>query len=559
MMPQINGSHRPKAQAKSPIMYHDHFGLDGHPFMNTPDTRLFYTGGQRGAILDALEYAVDSGEGIIKVVGEVGSGKTMLCRMLESRLSKKVETVFLANPSLSPENIFHAIAVELRIPLPEQADRFTAMQALQDYLLEKHAAGRQVVILVEEAQGMPLATLEEIRLLSNLETSRSKLLQLVLFGQPELDKNLSVPAIRQLKERISYQFNLSPLTRNEVGEYLIHRMRGNGYRGPNPFHPRACQLIWHHSNGLTRRINLLADKSLLAAFIEKKNLVRSSHVRKAAAESTFTPMRNWRNIAIYLAVFGGLAIPAATWMGIRMAGGSGPGVAATAPPSVRPTQPSTRPPVPPQPAGMAESKPRARPILKPIPSAAAMAGPSPAQPIAARTPEPRPGTPTAATTAPPPAPSAVEASPAAAAIPAQPAQPDTATVPVLSAAAINRTDGQPTAEGGVTVNGKVFLRERVAAAEAWLAHARPEHFTVQLMLIHPDAGKGLNDLIAFHQPGEREIYIKPTLFRKRTHFTAYMNEYPSYSEAVAALNSLPPSLAGNGAFIQKIGRILAKR
>jgi MSHA biogenesis protein MshM len=163
-------------------MYYAHFGLKEPPFKITPNTEYFYNGSNRGAVLDALMYAITSGEGIVKVVGEVGSGKTMLCRMLQSMLPEHVECVYLANPSVAPEDILHAIAFELNVKLPKNADKLKVMQVLQSYLLARHEAGKQVVIFVEEAQGMPLATLEEIRLLSNLETKHHKLLQMVLVG-----------------------------------------------------------------------------------------------------------------------------------------------------------------------------------------------------------------------------------------------------------------------------------------------------------------------------------------------------------------------------------------
>ncbi|HZV98760.1 MAG TPA: AAA family ATPase, partial [Methylophilaceae bacterium] len=206
-------------------MYYAHFGLKQPPFKITPNTEFFFSGGNRGVILDALIYAITSGEGIIKVVGEVGSGKTMLCRMLQTLLPEKVESVYLANPSMAPEDVLHAIAFELQLKLPKNADRPQVMQALQSYLLQRHETGKQIVIFVEEAQGMPLATLEEIRLLSNLETKHDKLLQIVLFGQPELDANLNETQIRQLRERITHSFNLSPLDETEIGEYLIFRLR----------------------------------------------------------------------------------------------------------------------------------------------------------------------------------------------------------------------------------------------------------------------------------------------------------------------------------------------
>jgi MSHA biogenesis protein MshM len=268
-------------------MYYAHFGLKEPPFKITPNTEVFYTGGNRGAVLDALIYAISSGEGIVKVVGEVGSGKTMLCRMLQTMLPEKIESIYLANPSVAPEDVLHAIAFELQLKLPKNADRLKVMQVLQTHLLARHAAGKQVVIFVEEAQGMPLATLEEIRLLSNLETKHDKLLQIVLFGQPELDENLNQANIRQLRERITHSFNLAPLQTKEIGEYLIFRLRAAGYFGPHLFSNAAISKIAASAEGLVRRVNILADKSLLAAFAETAYLVTPKHVQAAISDSEF--------------------------------------------------------------------------------------------------------------------------------------------------------------------------------------------------------------------------------------------------------------------------------
>ena len=268
-------------------MYYSHFGLKEPPFKITPNTEVFYTGGNRGAVLQALIYAINSGEGIVKVVGEVGSGKTMLCRMLQTMLPDKIESIYLANPSVAPEDILHAIAFELQLKLPKNADRLKVMQVLQAHLLARHAAGKQVVIFVEEAQGMPLATLEEIRLLSNLETKHDKLLQIVLFGQPELDENLNQANIRQLRERITHGFNLSPLKQQEIGEYLIFRLRAAGYFGPHLFSDAAIAKIADSALGLVRRVNILADKSLLAAFADNQYLVTPKHVKVAILDSEF--------------------------------------------------------------------------------------------------------------------------------------------------------------------------------------------------------------------------------------------------------------------------------
>lgn len=268
-------------------MYYPHFGLKEPPFKITPNTDFFYSGGNRGAVLDALVYAITNGEGIIKVVGEVGSGKTMLCRMLQTILPERIESIYLANPSVAPEDVLHAIAFELQLKLPKNADRLKVMQQLQAHLLSRHAEGRQVVIFVEEAQGMPLATLEEIRLLSNLETKQDKLLQIVLFGQPELDVNLNETHIRQLRERITHSFHLGPLKTKDIGEYLIFRLRAAGYHGPHLFSDAAIKKLSSAAEGLVRRVNILADKALLAAFADNLYQVTPKHVKAAINDSEF--------------------------------------------------------------------------------------------------------------------------------------------------------------------------------------------------------------------------------------------------------------------------------
>ncbi|MDP1932732.1 MAG: AAA family ATPase [Gammaproteobacteria bacterium] len=257
-------------------MYLEYYSLDRPPFRITPDPSLFFTGGAngRGVVLEALLYAVTSGEGILKVVGEVGSGKTMLCRMLEERLPESVEIVYLANPNLSAQDILYAIAFELKIAVDDSTQRLVLMQRLQEYLLKQHAANRTVVVIIEEAQSMPIETLEEVRLFSNLETHQHKLMQIVLFGQPELDKNLENKAIRQLRERITHSFYLRPLTPDETSDYIRFRLQAAGCPCPQVFSDAAEKLIGKASDGLTRRINILADKAMLAAYAESATTVR---------------------------------------------------------------------------------------------------------------------------------------------------------------------------------------------------------------------------------------------------------------------------------------------
>lgn len=268
-------------------MYEEYFGLKRPPFKISPDTSLFFDGGKRGDILEALVYAIHRGEGIIKVVGEVGSGKTMLCRMLQLKLPESVEIIYIANPSVSAEDILFVIANEMELPAAKDASKHEVVNMLQDYLLQRHIENKQVVLFIEEAQGMPLDTLEEIRLLSNLETDQHKLLQIILFGQPELDENLAKKSIRQLRERITHSFDLSPLTVGEIHQYLNFRMRQVGYTGPELITLRLAKNVAQYSDGLLRRINIIADKILLSAFAEGTHSLTRKHVVAAVNDSAF--------------------------------------------------------------------------------------------------------------------------------------------------------------------------------------------------------------------------------------------------------------------------------
>ena len=271
-------------------MYLDHFGLNEPPFRITPHTDFFFAGANRGATLEALLYAISHDEGIVKVTGEVGSGKTMLCRVLMERLPKNVETIYLANPSLARDEILFAVADELKVELANDRPS-RLMRALLEHLIALYAEGRRVVVLIDEAHAMPRETLEEIRLLSNLETNRHKLLQIVLFGQPELEEHLDSADMRQLKERITHTFRLAPLGRSDIESYIEFRMRAAGYRGPNVFSAGALRLIARASEGLTRRVNILADKSLLAAFAGNTHAVAEQEVRRAIRDSDFHRFR----------------------------------------------------------------------------------------------------------------------------------------------------------------------------------------------------------------------------------------------------------------------------
>jgi type II secretory pathway predicted ATPase ExeA len=364
-------------------MYLEHFGLREAPFRITPHTEFFFAGANRGATLEALVYAITAGEGLVKVTGEVGTGKTMLCRVLMERLPETVETIYLAVPSLTRDEMLIAIASELGIEM-QGASTTQLLRGLQERLIALHAEGRQVVALIDEAHAMPLATLEEIRLLSNLETGKEKLLQIVLFGQPELDEHLNLPHMRQLRERITHAFNLAPLPPRDIGDYIGFRLRAAGYHGPDLFGPEALRIIADASEGLTRRINIYADKTLLAAFAAGTHTVGPDHARAAVSDTQIVvaPKPSSRRVAVagFAGLAAGIAIgfAAATYLqpappGVQAA--ASPAGTAASPPGA-PAQPAA----PPASAATAATASTSQPALAPTApvSQPASAPPAPA-------------------------------------------------------------------------------------------------------------------------------------------------------------------------------------
>ncbi|MDR0775694.1 MAG: AAA family ATPase [Azonexus sp.] len=334
-------------------LYLEHFGLREPPFRITPHTDYFFSGANRGPTLDALIYAITQDEGIVKVTGEVGSGKTMLCRMLLERLPANVDTLYLANPSLSRHDMLGALADELGLASEGKAPH-ALMRAVQETLIERYAAGKKVVLLIDEAHAMPAESLEEIRLLSNLEAKSAKLLQIALFAQPELDERLAANDMRQLRERITQHFNLSPLQADDVAGYLEFRLRTAGYHGPNPFSEAAIRQIAETSQGLSRRINILADKSLLAAYSRGSHQVDSNDVVIAIQDARFAPLQRAESAAGKHGLIWGLVGALLAVILLILAYTFGP--RATGPDSA--PQESTAPaakPAPPHPLGLAEA------------------------------------------------------------------------------------------------------------------------------------------------------------------------------------------------------------
>lgn len=270
-------------------MYGTHFGLQELPFTITPDTSFFFAHASHQEALNTLLVAVRSGEGFMKVIGEVGTGKTLLCRKFMGALDyREFVTAYIPNPYLQPMTLLLACADEFGIKYPQHINQHQLLKLINRYLIDTYAEGKRVLLCLDEAQAIPLETLESLRLLSNLETERRKLLQVVLFGQPELDVRLNNPSIRQLKQRVSFSCQLSPLSLSEVEFYISHRLTVAGYRGPRLFPHKVVKQIYRASNGIPRLVNILAHKSLMAAFGEGARVVGERHVRMAVADTEST-------------------------------------------------------------------------------------------------------------------------------------------------------------------------------------------------------------------------------------------------------------------------------
>ena len=260
-------------------LYLDHFGLRTSPFDLTPNPDFFFTGGQRGELLEAIAFAALDAPGIVLVIGEVGSGKTMLCRMLAQRIQQLGhDLIYLDNPSFGPQEILHTVAHDWGLPLD---NNLPLQWQLQQHLLARHRQARQVVLLIDEAQAMSAASLEEIRLLSNLENATHKLLRIVLFGQPELDDKLRTPELRQLRDRIVHRFDIDPIAVSEAQHYLYHRLHCAGSQGRRILSEQAALRIAQASRGRLRSLHHLAERALLAAYTQGSPSVEPNHVRQA--------------------------------------------------------------------------------------------------------------------------------------------------------------------------------------------------------------------------------------------------------------------------------------
>ena len=274
--------------------YLKHFGLRELPFGITPDTSYFFACRSIQEALNTLLIAVANGEGFIKITGEVGTGKTLLCRKFLSTLGASWVSAYIPNPNLEPRVIQLALAEELGVSGSAEPHRLE--KDLTQRLLDIARQGKRVVLCMDETQAMPLATLETVRLLTNLETEKRKLMQVVLFGQPELDRKLESESVRQLRQRITFQYTLKALARHEVNDYVAHRLTIAGYSGPALFTDAALKALHLASRGVPRLVNILAHKSLLLAYGEGARRAERRHVRVAVDDtpSASTPWWWWK-------------------------------------------------------------------------------------------------------------------------------------------------------------------------------------------------------------------------------------------------------------------------
>jgi MSHA biogenesis protein MshM len=284
-------------------MYRSHFGLREMPFGITPDTSFAYACNTHQEALNTLLVAAKNGEGFIKITGEVGTGKTLLCRRFLATLDANHVSAYIPNPYLEPRALLFAIAEELDVSLPREIEQHQLLKEITRALLHFARQGKTVVLCLDEAQAMPVETLEALRLLTNLETEKRKLMQVVLFGQPELDRKLEGESVRQLRQRITFQYRLTALTRDEVDQYLAHRLRVAGYRGNRLFTKSAARLVHRASRGIPRLVNILAHKAMLLAYGAGEQQVRPHHVRAAAKDTPATRTRRpwwWFGFAMLL-------------------------------------------------------------------------------------------------------------------------------------------------------------------------------------------------------------------------------------------------------------------
>ena len=300
-------------------MYLQHFRLKEFPFGITPDTSFFFSSTASQQALNTLLVATRAGEGFIKITGEVGTGKTLLCRQLLLSVGGDFQTAYIPNPYLTPMGLLLELAEELGADtsvlrqVAEIQQQHLLLKSLRLRLLDLALENKRVLVCLDEVQAMPIETLEALRLLTNLETEKRKLVQVVIFGQPELDEKLNHPSIRQLKQRITFDHHLGPLTGPELARYVAHRMSVAGYDGPRLFSTPALWVLKWRTRGFPRLVNIAAHKALLCSYGRGKKSVGLREMDEAIDDTASL------RIGLPSLVWASLAVAGLGWLVVQLA------------------------------------------------------------------------------------------------------------------------------------------------------------------------------------------------------------------------------------------------
>ena len=350
-MPALNGVLNASREPDF-VMHEDYFGFAEKPFSLTPDPKYLYRSSSHGSAFELLQYAIRRREGFMVITGDIGTGKTTLCRAVLDQLDRRTFTALVLNPFLSEEDLLRVILQDFGVVSRDEIKRGRLagvskqelIEALNEFLLSLQPIGAGALLIIDEAQNLPLQTLEQIRILSNLETDKEKLLQIVLVGQPNLRDLLRSPALRQLDQRVSIRFELNPLSIDETAAYIGHRLTVAGGGSVN-FSARAISAVYRYSGGIPRLINLLCDRALLGAFAERTNKVThkivdaaagSLELSRVAGTSWLSLRRRWALLAGALliavastAAYGAIAQPRRFTPGDRFTAASPPAASGT--------------------------------------------------------------------------------------------------------------------------------------------------------------------------------------------------------------------------------------
>ncbi|MFB3926458.1 MAG: ExeA family protein [Syntrophales bacterium] len=281
-------------------MYTRFYGLKERPFEISPDPRFLFLGENHKEALAHLIYAVKAGKSFTVITGEVGTGKTILVQTLLSRLDGEARTAHIFNPKLNPSDFLHYICTDLGLMMDGTRSKGQMLASLHHFLLDCYARNEKVILIIDEAQALDPRLLEEVRLLTNLETSKSKLLQVILLGQPELDNILADPNYRQLKQRVSIRFRIKPLNFKETADYTINRLKTAGAADPDIFDSGALKEIYRYSGGIPRLINIVCDNALLTGYASETRKIGRRIIREVIDHMEGAGRQDWKRPAIYI-------------------------------------------------------------------------------------------------------------------------------------------------------------------------------------------------------------------------------------------------------------------